>query len=100
MRSATSLNTGAATLPAWQRYTGVVWDHLDVASLPASTRNKVVRRIFVPSGLMGIVRADDDVPDYRLKMGARLAPFGLMSTWWRDDLTDAFSAVAKWRGTE
>jgi cytoplasmic iron level regulating protein YaaA (DUF328/UPF0246 family) len=23
-------------------------------------------------------------------MGARLSPFGLMSTWWRDDLTDAF----------
>ena len=94
-QAANSSLIGAATLPAWQRYTGVVWDHLDVASLPASTRNKVVRRIFVPSGLMGIVRADDDVPDYRLKMGARLAPFGLMSTWWRDDLTDAFSAVAK-----
>jgi cytoplasmic iron level regulating protein YaaA (DUF328/UPF0246 family) len=78
---------GAATLPAWQRYTGVVWDHLDLGSLTAAKRKPLVNRIVVPSGLAGLVRADDPLPDYRLKMGARCAPFGLMSTWWRDDLT-------------
>jgi hypothetical protein len=83
---------GSPTLPAWQRYTGVVWDHLDLASFPGASRTKMVKRIFVPSGLAGIVRGDDLLPDYRLKMGARLAPFGLMSTWWRDDLTDAFAS--------
>lgn len=84
---------GSPTLPAWQRYTGVVWDHLDPGSLPAATRQAVLSRIFVPSGLAGLVRADDPLPDYRLKMGARLAPFGTMSNWWRDDLTDAFVDV-------
>ena len=83
---------GSPTLPAWQRYTGVVWDHLDLASMPASARNIAIRRIVVPSGLMGIVRADDPVPDYRLKMGARLSSFGAMAAWWRDDLTDALAA--------
>jgi cytoplasmic iron level regulating protein YaaA (DUF328/UPF0246 family) len=39
--------------------------------------------------MAGLVRADDPLPDYRLKMGARCAPFGLMSTWWRDDLTES-----------
>jgi cytoplasmic iron level regulating protein YaaA (DUF328/UPF0246 family) len=86
---------GAATLPAWQRYTGVVWDHLDLAGLPAATRTAVTKRIIVPSGFAGLVRADDPRPDYRLKMGARLAPFGLLSTWWRDDLTDALLAHTK-----
>ena len=81
---------GSPTLPAWQRYTGVVWDHLDLTSFPTASRTAAVKRIFVPSGVAGLVRADDPLPDYRLKMGARLSPFGLMSTWWRDDLTDAF----------
>ena len=93
---ATSTNrslVGSPTLPAWQRYTGVVWDHLDLGSVPSATRRGVVSRIFVPSGLAGLVRADDPLPDYRLKMGARLAPFGTISSWWRDDLTDAFVDV-------
>jgi len=86
---------GAPCLPAWQRYTGVVWDHLDLASLTATERNAFVKRIIVPSGLLGLVRADDPLPDYRLKMEARLAPFGTMSKWWRDEITDALVAVVK-----
>lgn len=86
---------GAPCLPAWQRYTGVVWDHLDLASLSATQRNAFVKRIIVPSGLLGLVRADDQVPDYRLKMGARLAPFGSMSKFWNEAITDALVAVVK-----
>lgn len=88
---------GSATLPAWQRYTGVVWDHLNLASMTSAERKNAVSRLFVPSGLLGIVRADDPIPDYRLKMGARLTPFGVVSKWWRDDLTEAFAAVVKKR---
>ena len=83
------------SLPAWQRYTGVVWDHLDLSSLSATQRNAFVKRIFVPSGLLGLVRADDPLPDYRLKMGARLAPFGVMAKWWRDDITTALVLAIK-----
>lgn len=86
---------GAATLPAWQRYTGVVWDHLHLASVAATTRTAYVKRIFVPSGLAGLVRADDPLPEYRLKMGARLSNLGLVSTWWRDDLTAALASSVK-----
>ena len=86
---------GAPTFPAWQRYTGVVWDHLDLSSFSGPTRTAAIKRIIVPSGFAGLVRADDPLPDYRLKMGARLAPFGLMSTWWRDDLTTALLAHTK-----
>ena len=69
-QAANSSLIGAASLPAWRRYTGVVWDHLDPATLAATDR----RRIVVVSGLLGLVRGDDPVPDYRLKMGANLAP--------------------------
>lgn len=96
-RRANSSLVGAATLPAWQRYTGVVWDHLDLASVPAVARAAIAPRIVVVSALMGLVAGHDPTPEYRLKMGARLGEFGTMSTWWREDLTEPLLAYAKGR---
>jgi cytoplasmic iron level regulating protein YaaA (DUF328/UPF0246 family) len=92
-RSANSSLIGAPTLAAWQRYTGVVWGHLDPATLPAAAR----KRIVVVSGLLGLVRGDDPVPDYRLKMGAGLAPLGKLSTWWREAVSSELARVARRR---
>ncbi len=78
---------GGRTLPAWERYTGVVWEHLDPETLTAGQR----RRIVVVSGLLGLLRGDDPVPDYRLKMSANLPPLGKLSTWWRADLSAALN---------
>jgi uncharacterized protein len=91
--SANSKLVGAPTLPVWQRYTGVVWDHLDPASLSAADR----RRIVVVSGLLGLARGDDRIPDYRLKMGANPRGLAKLSTWWREDLSDALNAYAAGR---
>lgn len=82
---------GSPTLPAWRRYTGVVWEHLGPVTLPAAAR----RRIVVVSGLLGLVRGDDPVPDYRLKMGANLPPLGTLSRWWHDALGDALGRRAR-----
>lgn len=79
------------TLPAARRYTGVVWNHLDLESLPADARRLANRSLFVVSGLLGVVALGDPTPDYRLKMGARLQSFGALSTWWRADLSDALN---------
>jgi cytoplasmic iron level regulating protein YaaA (DUF328/UPF0246 family) len=92
-QSANTSLIGAATLPAWQRYTGVVWDHLDAASLPADAR----RRITIVSGLLGLVRGDDPVPDYRLKMGASLPPLGKLSTWWRPAVSAELARIGRRR---
>ena len=92
-QSANVALVGGPTLPAWQRYTGVVWDHLDPGSLPAEARARIV----VVSGLLGLVRGDDPVPDYRLKMGANLTPMGKLSTWWRDDLSAELDRAARRR---
>jgi cytoplasmic iron level regulating protein YaaA (DUF328/UPF0246 family) len=85
---------GAPTLPAWQRYTGVVWDHLDIATLSAPQRTRALNNIVVVSGLLGLVRAADPVPDYRLKMGARLAPFGTLSKWWMAHVSSTLEEFA------
>ena len=79
--------------PAHERYTGVVHQHLDVAGLPPRARHRASESVVVVSGLLGLVGIEDPVPEYRLKMGARLPELGLMSTWWRDQLTAALRPV-------
>jgi cytoplasmic iron level regulating protein YaaA (DUF328/UPF0246 family) len=84
---------GAPVLAASRRYTGVVHAHLDLPTLPATAR----RRVVIVSGLLGAVGADDPVPDYRLKMAASLAPFGKLSTWWRPHLAAALDPLVDGR---
>ena len=79
------------SLPAWRRYTGVVWGALDVASLTTPARRRALSSVVVISGLLGLVRLDDPTPDYRLKMGASLAPYGVLSRWWRPAVSDALT---------
>jgi cytoplasmic iron level regulating protein YaaA (DUF328/UPF0246 family) len=79
----------AATLPAWQRYTGVVWDHLDPVSLTERQRS----RILVASGLGGLFAAEDPVPDYRLKMGASVPGIGSVARFWREHVAALLQAV-------
>ena len=88
---------GAPSLPAAQRYTGVVWDALDLASMRAPLRRRAGASIAVVSGLLGVVGFDDPTPDYRLKMGASLAPFGKLSTWWRPAVSAAIDGWAAGR---
>lgn len=45
------------------------------------------------SGLWGLVAPADPIPDYRLKMSARVEPLGKLSTWWRPALTVALDPV-------
>ena len=79
-------------LPAWQRYTGVVWEHLAPASLP----EEMLGRILVPSGLLGLTTALDPVPDYRLKLSVSLPDVGRLDRWWRPAVTEVL--IKKLRG--
>ena len=78
---------GALSLPACERYTGVVWGHLSPDTLSTKARTRAVDSVVVVSGLLGLVGFEDPVPDYRVKMGASLAPMGKLSTWWREPLS-------------
>lgn len=80
-------------LPAWQRYTGVVWEHLEASSLTIEQR----RRVLVPSGLYGITTADDPIADYRLKLSVSLGGIGSLARFWRPSLTRALRPVVAGR---
>ena len=88
---------GAPTVPACERYTGVVWGHLSPDTLSAKARTRAVESVVVVSGLLGLVGFDDPVPDYRVKMGASLKPMGKLSTWWRDPLSTTLNDWADGR---
>jgi uncharacterized protein len=81
----------APVLPAWRRYTGVVWSALDPGTLTVADR----RRLLVPSGLYGITSAADPVADYRLKLLVSLGRLGRLSTFWRPAVTAALAVRAR-----
>lgn len=81
----------APTLPAAERYTGVLYRELDPRSLARGARRRLWGTTLVVSGLWGVASLSDPLPDYRLKMSARLDPLGRMATWWRPHLTAALS---------
>ncbi|TKV61383.1 peroxide stress protein YaaA [Nakamurella flava] len=76
----------AATRPALQRYTGVLYDALDLASLPRSGQARAGARLLVASALFGMVRGDDAIPAYRFSAGSRLPGRGPVAADWRAPL--------------
>lgn len=84
----------APTAPALLRYTGVLYDALDVRSLRGAALARARTRLAVGSALFGLVRADDLVPAYRLSAGSALPGRGTLAAFWRPALEPALAAVA------
>ena len=77
----------APTLPAIERYVGVLFTHLDAPTLPAGAASRLTRDVVLLSGLWGLVAPGDLIPAYRLTMGTVLEPLGRLSGWWRPRLS-------------
>ncbi|MFP3464739.1 YaaA family protein [Leifsonia sp. SIMBA_070] len=63
----------APTMRALERYTGVLYDALDAASLSEAEWEVASRSVAVQSALLGLVGAADPVPAYRLSFDSRLS---------------------------
>lgn len=97
LAAATQANRTVAaepTLPAIERYTGVLYDVLDYRSLPAAQRKRLDQRVLIFSGLWGMVSPTDPIPDYKLKMGAKMPKLGKLSAWWREPITASLTQRA------
>jgi uncharacterized protein len=81
------------TMPALHRYTGVLYDALDVASMTRAQRARAGRRLAVGSALFGFVRADDPVPAYRLSAGSALPGLPTRRALWKPALTPVLAGV-------
>ncbi len=68
-------------LPALDRYTGVLYDGLDVTTLSAEERAFAHSHVLVHSALFGLIRAGDLIPAYRLSHNSRLPGLSLRKVW-------------------
>jgi cytoplasmic iron level regulating protein YaaA (DUF328/UPF0246 family) len=84
---------GAPTMPALERYTGVLYDALAVRSLPPAQRARADRRLAVGSALFGLVRGSDPIPAYRLSAGSLLPGRPTLRALWRPALGPVLAAV-------
>ncbi len=84
----------APTMPALRRYTGVLYEALDVASLRGAAAARAAARLAVGSALFGLLRADDPVPAYRLSAGSTLPGSPTLAARWRPLLRPALAAIA------
>jgi len=57
------------TMKAIERYTGVAFDYLKYQELNQDTQNYIDKNVILCSNLFGFLRADDMIPEYRLKQG-------------------------------
>lgn len=73
--------TTSPTMPAIDRFTGVLFDGLDAQSLSATERSFAGEHVLIHSALLGPVSALDSVPAYRLSHNSRLPGVSLRSHW-------------------
>ncbi len=85
----------AATMPALERYTGVLYRELAWPSLPVAARRRGEQQVRIVSGLWGLVAPGDPIPHYKLKMSASLDPLGRLATWWKPRLAPVLAARAQ-----
>ena len=81
------------TLPALRRYSGVVYDGLGFDDLAPAEQRLAGHSCYVFSGLFGVVRGDEPIPDYRVPAKAVLPGVGTCATFWRRTLDPVFPAL-------
>lgn len=84
----------AATMPAVDRYTGVLFDALDAGSLPVAARRWLGSHALIHSAPFGPVAALDHIPAYRLAAGASLPDLGPLRRVWAGPVSAALGEMA------
>ena len=84
----------APTMPALHRYTGVLYDALDIDSLRAPAAARARARLAVGSALFGLLRADDRIPAYRLSATSKLPGRPGLAARWRPMLEPVLADLA------
>ena len=87
---------GSPLMSALERYSpGVMYKAMDFASLPTGAQRRLLENGIIVSGLFGLLRPDDLIPNYRLKIDASIPKFGKVSTFWKPQLSEALNQTVK-----
>jgi len=85
----------SSTMPAIDRYTGVLFDALDAASLDAPARQWLGEHVLIHSAPFGPVGALDPIPSYRLGAGIRLPGLASQRQLWAGPVAAALDRYAR-----
>ena len=77
----------ARTMPAIERYTGVLATELAWKTLPPGAKRRGRTSLLIATALLGMVGPLDPVPDHRLAMTDSLDGLGRLGPFWRPYLT-------------
>ena len=79
----------APLMSALDRYSpGVLFKAMDFSGLPTGAQRRLLEQGIIFSGLFGLLRPDDLIPNYRLRMDAMLPGIGKVSQYWKPILSD------------
>lgn len=79
------------TMPAVDRYTGVLFDALDAASLDGVSRRWLHRHALIHSAPFGPIAPLDPIPEYRLGASVSLPGIASLRAVWADAVTAAIA---------
>lgn len=65
------------TKKAVQRYDGVAFKHLKYDSLSPKAQAYIDENVIIFSNLLGVISTNDNIPEYKLKQGAKIPNFSL-----------------------
>lgn len=70
---------------------GVMYRAMEFTSLPTGAQRRLLENGIILSGMFGLLRPDDLVPDYKLSMGARVDGIGKVAAYWKPLLSPALN---------
>ncbi len=74
----------APLMSALDRYSeGVMFKAMDFAGLPTGAQRRLLENGIIVSGLFGLLRPDDLIPNYRLRIEASLPEVGKVAKYWK-----------------
>ncbi|MDX1532134.1 MAG: YaaA family protein, partial [Rhodothermales bacterium] len=87
---------GSPLLAAIDRYgPGVMYGAMEFPELPTGAQRRLLENGVIFSGLFGLLRPDDLIPNYRLKMDASLADVGRLSKFWKPVLSPVLNRAIR-----
>lgn len=88
----------APLMSALDRYSpGHMFKAMDFAGLPTGAQRRLLENGIIFSGLFGLLRPDDLVPNYRLRMDAGLPELGSVAAYWRPHLSPLLNKTVEGR---
>ncbi len=88
----------APLMSALDRYSpGVMFKSMDFAGLPTGAQRRLLENGIILSGLFGLLRPDDLIPNYRLRMDAVLEGVGKVSRFWKPRISPVLNRTLEGR---